>query len=186
MTGLVIALVALIWLYNSVSIVDGREVRVIDGDSIRIPVRSLLGAKGTLECRLAGIDAPEWSQPQGPMAQRALARLVDQPRLFVLSWKRDVYGRALVRLYGSGGSLNHRMISEGFAFSTGPFGLATMLTARIAKRGMWANAPVIHPSKWRAGGQSHRPRHGRGIDLARLLDPSLPRFVRGFMPRGRR
>lgn len=186
MAGLIIALFALTWLYNSISIVDGREVRVIDGDSVRIPVRSLVGARGTLECRLAGIDAPEWSQPQGPAAQRALARMVDQPRLFVLSWKRDFYGRALVRLYGSHGSINHRMIAEGFAFSTGPFGFAAMMTARLAKRGMWANAPVIHPRKWRAGGQTPRTPRGRGFDLARLLDPSMPRFVRGFMPRGRR
>lgn len=186
MLGLILALVALIWLYNSVHVVDGRQVRVIDGDSIRIPVRSLVGATGTLECRLVGIDAPEWTQPQGPAAHRALARMIEQPRLFVLSWKRDVYGRALVRVYGKGGSINHRMVSEGFAFSTGLLGLGTMMAARIAKRGMWANAPVIHPKKWRSGGQTSRQHRGRGIDLARLLDPSLPRFVRGFMPRGRR
>lgn len=67
----------------------GRVVGVSDGDTITV----LDGTNLTHKVRLAGIDAPEKTQPYGMQAREHLAALVSGKPVVVTWHKHDRYGR---------------------------------------------------------------------------------------------
>lgn len=71
-----------------------RLVRVFDGDSMLM--RNPEGE--TLKMRIAGIDAPEKSQPFADPARDRLSELLQQGPLEVAILKKDVYGRWLASI----------------------------------------------------------------------------------------
>jgi endonuclease YncB( thermonuclease family) len=71
------------------SLLEGRVVRVSDGDTIVV----LDANKQQYKIRLAGIDAPESHQPFGEASRKHLAQLV-AGKVVAVNWaKRDKYGR---------------------------------------------------------------------------------------------
>ena len=68
---------------------EGRVVRVTDGDTIVV----LDQTKQQHKIRLAGIDAPESTQPYGQASRKHLAELVADKEVAVEWNKRDKYGR---------------------------------------------------------------------------------------------
>src|SRR5262245_41941838 len=68
---------------------DAHVVKVVDGDSLE--VRDSNGLVHRV--RLAGIDAPEYSQPFGNRSRQALASLVLDKDVRLEIVKRDAYGR---------------------------------------------------------------------------------------------
>ena len=134
-------------------------LKVIDGDSVML---RLDGAR--VECRLLGIDAPEWGQtPWGPRAARHLRRLLEESAMRVGvetdRKKRDRFGRLLVYLRDREGRLlNLRMVRDGYAVVLViPPNLrhadrlrAAQREARRARRGFWAEGGLKEsPTKWR-------------------------------------
>jgi endonuclease YncB( thermonuclease family) len=70
-------------------ILEGRVVRVTDGDTIVVLDKSNQQHK----IRLAGIDAPESKQPYGQASRKHLAELVAGKSVAVEWAKHDKYGR---------------------------------------------------------------------------------------------
>jgi endonuclease YncB( thermonuclease family) len=69
--------------------IDGRVVGVADGGTTRV----LDGANRQHKIRLAGIDAPEKSQPFGHRSKDSLSDLVFSKTVIVETEKVDRYGR---------------------------------------------------------------------------------------------
>ena len=150
MSFIAAAIILLVWAAFRVRIVPASTIRVIDGDSLMI---------AGVNCRLRGIDAPEWSQPQGPAATATMRQLIASDRKFIIvSHGRDVYRRHLITICRLAGlqSVNASMVRQGHAFATRPGVLwsayGSMMIARLARRGMWDTAGLELPWNWR---QSH-------------------------------
>lgn len=122
--------------------------RVIDGDTIVLAGQSL---------RLAGIDAPEMSQPVGPASRDALVAII-AGREVVCAWDGSgVYGRPLATcapVLASGRvsavSVNALMVRAGWAAAGLPYGYEFERQQSLAMagcRGMWAAAGL--PWCWR-------------------------------------
>lgn len=101
------------------------NIRVIDGDTIECDID--LGFNITItkqKCRLAGINAPEMSTPEGPIATAALQHICDTQHITIVttqtkngSTKREKYGRWLATLYGTepGPNINQQLVDTGHA-----------------------------------------------------------------------
>jgi endonuclease YncB( thermonuclease family) len=151
------ALVLAVWLERgparSIRAADGREVSVIDGDSLRI---------GEQEVRLGGIDAPEYPQtcrdaagaewPCGREARDLLEQLVAAPGLVCTTREGDRFGRALAVCRTQAGDLAGALVAAGFAESSGDRRFDNheqgVAAARAARRGIW-RGPHQHPAEWR-------------------------------------
>ena len=90
--------------------------RLIDGDS---PVLSIdCGFKIWLRgrsTRLARIDAPETSTPEGIASRTALAAHLAGKRLGIRSTRLDKYGRPIVELYADGANISDWLVDNGLA-----------------------------------------------------------------------
>lgn len=127
------------------------EVRVVDGDTLRLGDRTV---------RLAGIEAPERGQncadPSGrwfdcgAAAAEALSRLVNNRSVLCLVSGRDRFGRGLGRCNAAGAELNAGLVSAGWALADKEATelLALEAQARQAARGLWAGG-FSRPEAWR-------------------------------------
>ncbi|MBY0338879.1 MAG: thermonuclease family protein [Acetobacteraceae bacterium] len=130
------------------------EIRVVDGDTLRLGDRTL---------RLYGVDAPERGQrctdvqgqlyDCGTTAAAALAQLVADRAVDCRLYGRDRFGRALGVCRAGGVELNASMVAAGWALADGsslPALVPIEGTARIAQRGLWAGG-FEPPAHWRRG-----------------------------------
>ena len=127
------------------------EVRVVDGDTLRLGDRTL---------RLARIDAPERGQSCtdaegrwfdcGAAAAEALSRLVNGRSVVCLVSGRDRFGRGLGVCTAGGAELNAGLVAAGWALAAreAPELEAVEAAARRAARGLWAGG-VTRPEEWR-------------------------------------
>lgn len=132
----------------------GVVIVVIDGDTVLFkPDHYHPSSRAFLKVRLADIDAPEANQPHGEAATRALKNLVLKQRATLEIVATDHYGRKLGRLDVAGVEINLELVRRGHAWSAsrgaaGPFrGLQD--EARLARRGLWADAAPTPPWLWR-------------------------------------
>jgi endonuclease YncB( thermonuclease family) len=141
--------------------VEGRVVRVSDGDSIRV-----LWNGSSTPVRLAGIDAPERGQPWSRNARAALAGLVAGEIVSVSVSDRDRYGRLVgvvtVRRAGGTVHVNRELVRLGAAwvyraYSRDPSALAAEAEARAAARGLWSLPPGERVPPWDYRRQSRAP-----------------------------
>lgn len=135
-------------------VVDGKTVRVIDGDSFK---------DGETEFRIYGIDAPEYRQickdaadlnwSCGKSAREGLAAALRRDRFSCEVRARDKYGRAIVSCSSENNDLGARLVEQGHALSSENFDRviysAEEAQAQQAKRGIWQGA-FEKPSSWRA------------------------------------
>jgi len=128
-------------------VIDGAEIKVTDGDSITIRGR---------RCRIIGHDSPEWDQPQGPAAQRALRSIISG-QCIVIPTRRDLYGRMLVHVVSSSGLAAWRMVKRGHGFADAWWLIPTMLLASRRGVGMWGTPGLVRPDIWRLGTKPRRP-----------------------------
>jgi endonuclease YncB( thermonuclease family) len=129
----------------------GAEVRIVDGDTLRLGDRTL---------RLAAIDAPERGQrctdatgswfDCGAAAAEALSRLVNGRSVVCRVEGQDRYGRGLGTCVAGGAELNSGLVSSGWALAYGDDPGMTVLEtqARLAGRGLWAGG-FTRPEEWR-------------------------------------
>lgn len=99
--------------------------RVVDGDTVRATVELGCDVRINLVLRLAGINAPEMSTPEGVLAREHLITLIGVDpvtRIFapltILTVKdrREKFGRYLATLIRDDGmDLNRAMVDGGFA-----------------------------------------------------------------------
>jgi endonuclease YncB( thermonuclease family) len=129
----------------------GPEVRVVDGDTLRLGDRTV---------RLARIDAPERGQTCadaagrwfdcGAAAAEALSRLVNGRSVLCLVAGRDRFGRGLGQCSAGGAELNTGLVAAGWALAEAEDAPLRSLEAeaRQAARGLWA-AGFTLPDEWR-------------------------------------
>jgi endonuclease YncB( thermonuclease family) len=137
--------------------VTGRVVGVIDGDTIDVLTSKL----ETLRVRMSGIDAPELGQAFGRNAKAALSGLAFTRQVTIEWHKRDRYGRLVGKVTVEGRDIALEMLTLGMAWHYARFeseqpaadrrGYADAQTrARVARRGLWADAAPVPPWEHRA------------------------------------
>jgi len=133
-------------------------VGVTDGDT----VTARCGDK-TVKVRLAGIDAPEKSQPFGQASKQALARLVFGKELMAECGKTDRYGRSICKLVVAGTDANLAQIRNGMAWHYKQYEREqsaldrnlydeTERTAKARRSGLWIDSDPVPPWAWRRKG----------------------------------
>ena len=128
----------------------GRVSRVVDGDSIEVRVQ-----RREFPVRLFGVDSPEYNQPHGAEASRALTRKLDGRDVAVSIEDIDNYGRLVGRVYYQGHNINQEMLLEGHAWWYEQYArsehelAAAEQAAREAGLGLWSQTAPTAPWDWR-------------------------------------
>jgi endonuclease YncB( thermonuclease family) len=136
----------------------GIVTEVHDGDTI-----TLVNWQHTYEIRLIDIDAPELDQPHGKDSRTNLREMCLLKKATVDTSGEDRYGRTLGRVRCVDTDANSEQVNRGWAWvfvryapKNSPL-FAVEHSARMAKRGLWADDAPIAPWEWRAkqriGGQ---------------------------------
>lgn len=140
---------------NATTIV-GRVVSVADGDTITV----LDTAKTQHKIRLAGIDAPEKSQPFGNRSKQSLSDLVFSKTVTVDTDKVDKYKRNVGKVLVDGVDANLEQIKRGMAWHYKAYEREQSalvrqaysnaeIEAKAAMRGIWADAEPVAPWDFR-------------------------------------
>ena len=132
----------------------GKVTRVLDGDTLEAS-----NGKEKKTIRLAGVDAPEKSQPFGPESRAWLERESQGQEVRVVESGRDRYGRTIGAVFLGRRWFNRELVARGFAmhyaaYSNDPGLAAAEQEARAARRGLWADDEPIPPWDWRK--QDHK------------------------------
>lgn len=130
----------------------GKVIHIADGDTITI----LTLSHKQMKIRLAGIDAPEKTQPFGTKAKQTLAALTFQKRVTVEVVNIDKYGHTIGHVYVKRLDVNAELVKQGMAWvyrkytnDKKLYGLEA--EAKLAKRGLWLSQHPIEPWLWRKG-----------------------------------
>ena len=136
-----------------------KVIAVLDGDTVLLKRIDNAGAPRLFyKLRLADIDAPEKDQDFGEQAKQALAQLVLQQQVRVVTVATDSYGRdigwiMLGRDTRVENAVNTELVRRGWAWvlsrSRSPYLRDTQQEAQREKRGLWAAADAIPPWIWR-------------------------------------
>lgn len=136
----------------------GKAINVTDGDTFTLLDR----AKKQHKIRLAGIDAPERSQPFGKKAKQYLNKLVVNKWVCVNWNKKGKYGRTIGKVLIGGRDINLDMIKVGLAWHFKKYQheqskqdqrlyAEIEVDAQLATIGLWSQHDYIQPWKWRKG-----------------------------------
>lgn len=134
----------------------GKVIKVSDGDTISILDR----AKNTHKIRLAGIDAPEKSQPFGQKSKDQLAKTVFGKQVKAQCGKSDRYGRAVCKILLADSDVNLEQIRAGFAWHYTAYASAQTPEdrnlysmaeerAHAHRMGLWRDKQQTPPWEWR-------------------------------------
>lgn len=153
--GVVLALTA-VALFARADI-NGRVVRVLDGDTVDV-----LQASGErTRVRLAGIDAPEKAQPFGQRSRQILSARIAQQPVLITGEERDRYGRLLGTLWLRNEDINAGQVRAGMAWAyryrgraVTPSYAALEQRAREQREGLWADPAPVEPWRWRQNGKA--------------------------------
>ena len=97
---------------RAVARIEGVVERVYDGDSFRM--RTADGRE--LGVRIAGIDAPERTQPFANVSRRALHDAIGNRDVRIEAVKVDPYGRVVARVFVGGRDIGLEQIDQGLAW----------------------------------------------------------------------
>jgi endonuclease YncB( thermonuclease family) len=143
-------------------ILEGRVVRVFDGDTIEVLIEG-----ETVRVRLAGIDTPERGQPWATQAKKALSGRVFGKEVRVNEVATDRYGRTVGEVYADNVCVGCELVRDGHAwvyrhYSDDPVLIELEAQARAAERGLWSlpESERVPPWEWRRA-QSSRTRKAR-------------------------
>ncbi len=136
--------------------IEGRVVGVADGDTITV----LDSSNTQHKVRLAGVDAPEKSQPFGTRSKQSLSDMVFSKTVIVDTDKRDRYGRNVGKVLVDGIDANLEQVKRGLAWHYKAYAKEQPATdqqayskaeidARTARRGLWVDENPIAPWDFR-------------------------------------
>lgn len=139
--------------YQASADINGRIVRVLDGDTVEI-----LGEGNQLtRVRLAGIDAPEKNQPFGQRSRQELSSMVAQRIVNVTGEDEDRYGRLLGTVWLGTKDVNAEQIRKGLAWAYRYHGKPVRVDyatledeARRQASGLWSVPGQTEPWRWRS------------------------------------
>lgn len=92
--------------------IDGVVEHVYDGDSFRL--RASDGRE--VGVRIAGIDAPERTQPFANVSRRALRDAIESREVRIEAIKADAYGRVVGRVFVGGRDVGLEQLDRGLAW----------------------------------------------------------------------
>jgi endonuclease YncB( thermonuclease family) len=138
------------------AIIEGRVVRLSDGDTLTVLDKRNVQHK----VRLGGIDAPERHQPFSTQSRKHLSDLTYGKYVTVQWHKRDRYGRIVGKVLVNGADVNLAQLNAGLAWHYKQFeneqspedriAYATAeKTARSARKAIWAEASPTPPWDFR-------------------------------------
>ncbi|MDQ3667591.1 MAG: thermonuclease family protein [Acidobacteriota bacterium] len=141
---------------QKVDFIRGNVVAVADGDTLTV----LDLANRQHRIRLKGIDAPEGSQAFSAVSRQGLARLTFNKSVEVKYDKTDQYGRVVGQVLLDGKDVNLQLLVDGLAWFYREFANELIpedrlayeqaeLSARLARRGLWADQNQIPPWEYR-------------------------------------
>jgi endonuclease YncB( thermonuclease family) len=131
----------------------GRVVRVADGDTISV----LDGNKDQYKIRFYGIDTPEYDQPHGGAASKALAQRLANKTVGVVVKDIDRLGRTVGMVYLDGVNINVEMVKAGHAWWYQHYAESNRALkmaqgyAQSHHLGIWKTVDPIPPWDWRRG-----------------------------------
>lgn len=136
--------------------IQGKVVRVADGDTIMV----LDQAKTQHKIRLSGIDAPEKGMPFGQKSKQHLSDLVAGRMVMVETIKVDRYKRNVGKVLLDGQDANLAQVEAGFAWHYKAYQREQSPAdrhvysqaeerAREAKKGLWLDREPEPPWEWR-------------------------------------
>lgn len=182
-----IAAVFLVWS-TSVSlwaeeILIGRVIGVHDGDTLTL----LVDGRRPVKVRLAGIDAPELTQPYGQQARQDLSVLVFGQEVEVESAGLDRYGRALGVVHAGAINVNAELVNRGAAWVYRQYPHPAHwedleALAQRTRTGLWRLQfdQRVPPWEWR-----HHRLQSTDVSVATLPAPPADRTTTGADERSR-
>ena len=142
-------LVTTLLLATSLFALEGRVVKVYDGDTITLLDKDMQQHR----IRFYGIDAPEKSQSFGKRSQENLANMIAGKMVNVDVQAEDRYGRSVGIVYLDDVDINKRQVADGYAWAYMQYGGEIYkndeLKAREKKLGMWTDPNIEMPSEYR-------------------------------------
>lgn len=145
-----------VWIPAASVWLEGRVVRVADGDTVTI----LDAQNKQHRVRLAFIDAPEKNQKFGHDAKRALSDWVFKKTVRVRVMDHDRYGRVVGQLFVQGRDVNLALLEAGWVWHYTFYAKnqdradfvayqTAQTQARQAQRGLWQDAAPQAPWDFR-------------------------------------
>lgn len=156
MRRILIFSVVFIWavVASAATTLTGTVTRVVDGDTVTfVPV--LNGQRHQITIRLWGIDAPEKGQDYSKESADALAEMVTNRTVSVISMGKDRYTRTLGKIKADSVDVNLEMIHKGAAWHCSQYApkesafASAQMEAVAAKRGLWSLDNPIAPWNYR-------------------------------------
>ena len=142
-------LITALLLATSLFALEGRVVKVYDGDTITLLDKDMQQHR----IRFYGIDAPEKSQSFGKRSQENLANMIAGKMVNVDVQAEDRYGRSVGIVYLDDVDINKRQVADGYAWAYMQYGGEIYkndeLRAREKKLGMWTDPNIEMPSEYR-------------------------------------
>lgn len=144
-------------------VIEGKVVRVSDGDTIAV----LYKDNKTHKIRFAGIDAPESKQAYGQASKENLSKMVFGKQVKVTWEKVDKYGRTVGKVFVDGRDVNIEQIKAGLAWHYKKYAdeqpaedrvtyAKAEEEARAAKVGLWQDPNPTPPSEFRVEAKEKR------------------------------
>lgn len=138
-------------------ILQGKVIRVLDGDTIEIKTlpAKIVVYEVPIRVRLINIDAPEKKQPFGRWSTSQLKTLVAGKQVTVSYSHKDRYGRIIGHVFTTNGTDASRfMVQSGAAWVYERYNAdeslpALQREAQKQKRGLWADSNPVPPWEWR-------------------------------------
>lgn len=147
-------------LHTFAATIEGRVVSVADGDTITV----LSADKVQHKIRLAGVDAPEKTQPFGQRSKQSLSELVFDKTVTVETNKRDKYQREVGKVVVDGLDANLEQVKRGMAWHYKAYEREQSaidrkayadaeIEANEARRGLWTDTEPVPPWEFRHKGK---------------------------------
>ncbi|WP_105451011.1 thermonuclease family protein [Escherichia coli] len=138
-------------------ILQGKVIRVLDGDTIEVKTlpAKIVVYEVPIRVRLINIDAPEKKQPFGRWSTNQLKTLLAGQSVTVSYTQTDRYGRIIGRVFTTNGTEASRfMVQSGAAwvyarYNTDKSLPALQREAQEKKLGLWADTNPVPPWEWR-------------------------------------
>lgn len=144
----ILILISLFSASLSATILEGKVVKISDGDTIVVLDKS----KTQHRVRLFGIDAPELKQDYGRKAKDHLTALVATKLVKVVYFSKDKYKRILGIVFLNGIDINAQMVKDGFAWAFVKYSNRYIKEQDYAKEnkiGLWNGRQIIAPWDFR-------------------------------------
>lgn len=151
MKKLVLGFILATCITSMAETLNASAVRVIDGDTLIVST-----VDGAEKIRLKYIDAPELHQVFGTRSKAILEKSVLGKKIIMqCDDKKDMYNRKLCEIFVDQTNINALQVELGAAWVYADYApknsplLKIQESARIAKRGLWADSKPVAPWEYR-------------------------------------